>query len=71
MSSYWFKEIIVPEIFEVENGVLGLNRDVYLSLVKFLDSSILRNVLLNTFVLFIFLFSCDSTLELVKNHLNK
>jgi hypothetical protein len=38
------KEIFVVEDFEVENGVLGLDRDVYLSVVKFLDSSILRKV---------------------------
>jgi hypothetical protein len=29
--------------------VLGLNRDVYLSIVKFLNSSILRNVWVNFF----------------------
>jgi hypothetical protein len=34
----------VGEGFEIENGVLGLNRDIYLSIVKFLDSSILRKV---------------------------
>jgi hypothetical protein len=32
------------EEFEIGNGVLGLERDVYLSIVKFLDSSILRKV---------------------------
>jgi hypothetical protein len=32
------------EDFEVENGVLGLERDIYLSIVKFLDSSILRKI---------------------------
>jgi hypothetical protein len=30
--------------YEVENGVLGLGRDVYLSLVKFLNSSTVREV---------------------------
>jgi hypothetical protein len=30
--------------FSIENGLLGLNRYVYLSIVKFLDSSILRKV---------------------------
>jgi hypothetical protein len=30
--------------FEVSNGVLGLERDIYLSIVKFLDSSIVRKV---------------------------
>jgi hypothetical protein len=44
MNSSEFKEIIVTEDFEIENGVLGLNRDVFLSLVKFLDSSILKKV---------------------------
>jgi hypothetical protein len=44
MNNYEFKEIIVIEDFEVENGVLELERDVYLSIVKFLDSSILRKV---------------------------
>jgi hypothetical protein len=39
-----FKIIIVDEDFEVKNGILGLDRDVYLSIVKFLDSSILRKV---------------------------
>jgi hypothetical protein len=34
----------VGEGFEIENGVLGLERDIYLSIVKFLDSSILRKV---------------------------
>jgi tmRNA-binding protein len=38
------KEIIIPEGFEIENGILGLNRGVYLSLVRFLDSLILRKV---------------------------
>jgi hypothetical protein len=37
------KEIVV-EKFEVSNGILGLERDIYLSIVKFLDSSILRKV---------------------------
>jgi hypothetical protein len=44
MNSCDFEEIIDSEDFKVENGVLGLNRDVYLSIVKFLNSSILRNV---------------------------
>jgi hypothetical protein len=34
----------VGEGFEIENGMLGLKRDTYLSIVKFLDSSILRKV---------------------------
>jgi hypothetical protein len=44
MNSYKFGEIIVFKDFKVENGVLGLERDVFLSIVKFLDSSILRKV---------------------------
>jgi hypothetical protein len=44
MSNYEFKEIIIFKDFEIENGVLGLERDVHLSIVKFLDSSILRKV---------------------------
>jgi hypothetical protein len=42
-----YKEIIVVDGFEVENGVLGLDRDIYLSIVKFLDSSIVRKVRVN------------------------
>jgi hypothetical protein len=30
--------------FEIGNGVVGLERDVYLSIVKFLDSQIVRKV---------------------------
>jgi hypothetical protein len=44
MNSRGFKEIIVFKDFEIVNGVLGLERDVYLSIVKILDSSILRKV---------------------------
>jgi hypothetical protein len=44
MNSCQFKEIMVFESFEVENGILGSDRDVYLSLVKFLDSSVVRKV---------------------------
>jgi hypothetical protein len=44
MKSCEFEEIIVFKDFEINNGVLGLDRDVYLSIVKFLDSSILRKV---------------------------
>jgi hypothetical protein len=50
---------------------LSLDRDTYLSLVKFLNSSTLRKVWLSIFALFKFSFSCDSILELVKNHLNE
>jgi hypothetical protein len=44
MNSSQFKEIIVFEDFKVENGVFGLERDIYLSIVKFLDSSTVRKV---------------------------
>jgi hypothetical protein len=44
MNSCDFKEIIVSEVFEFENGMLGLDRDCYLSIIKFLDSSILKKV---------------------------
>jgi hypothetical protein len=44
MNSCDFKEIIIPKGLEIENGVLELERDVYLSIVKFLDSSVLRKV---------------------------
>jgi hypothetical protein len=44
MNSCEFKEIIVFKDFEIDNGMLGLDRDCYLSVVKFLDSSILRKV---------------------------
>jgi hypothetical protein len=44
MKNRKFKKIIILKNFEIENGVLGLKRDVYLSIVKFLDSSILRKV---------------------------
>jgi hypothetical protein len=49
MNKSEFKEIIVFKDFELKNGMLGLHRDVYLSIVKFLNSSILRKVLLNIF----------------------
>jgi hypothetical protein len=44
MNSSQLKEIIVVEDFEAKNGVLGLERDIYLSIVKFLDSSTVRKV---------------------------
>jgi hypothetical protein len=44
LSDSKFPEMIVSESFEVENGILGLDRDNYLSVVKFLDSSMLRKV---------------------------
>jgi hypothetical protein len=48
-------EMGVGEDYEIDNGVLGLKRDIYLSIVKYLDSSILRKV--NEFIFFLkFLF---------------
>jgi hypothetical protein len=47
-----FKEIIVSKDFEVESGILGLEQDIYLSIVKFLDLSILRKVRVNIFFFF-------------------
>jgi hypothetical protein len=44
MSSCDFKEIVVFKDFEFKNGILGLDRDCYLNIIKFLDSSILRKV---------------------------
>jgi hypothetical protein len=44
MNSSDFKEIIVTGDFRVENGILRLNRDYYLSIVKILDSPIVRKV---------------------------
>jgi hypothetical protein len=44
ISSYKFKEITVVEDFEIENGLLGLDRDLYLSIVKFLHPSRVRKV---------------------------
>jgi hypothetical protein len=44
MNSCDFEEITVSKDFEFENGVLGLDRDCYLNIVKFLDSSVLREV---------------------------
>jgi hypothetical protein len=44
ISKYKFRKIVVSEDFEIENGMLGLERDIYLSIVKFLDSSTLRKV---------------------------
>jgi hypothetical protein len=44
MNSCEFREIFVFEDFEIENGVFGLDRDCYLSIVEFLESPILRKV---------------------------
>jgi hypothetical protein len=58
MNNCDFKEIIVLKDFEIENGMLGLERDVYLSIVKFLDLSILRKVGVNIFCFFLFFYLC-------------
>jgi hypothetical protein len=44
MNSCKFKEIIIHKDLEIENGILRLDRDAYLSIVKVLDSSIVRTV---------------------------
>jgi hypothetical protein len=44
MSKSSQQKFKVIEKFEVDNGVLGLDRDVYLSIVKFLNSLAVRKV---------------------------
>jgi hypothetical protein len=44
MNTCGLGEIFVIQDFDVEIGILGLERDVYLSIVKILVSSILRKV---------------------------
>jgi hypothetical protein len=44
MNSCDFEEIIIRKDLEIENGVLGLDRDCYLNIVKYLDSSFVRKV---------------------------
>jgi hypothetical protein len=66
MNNCELKEIIVVEDFEVENGLLGLDRDVYLSILKFLDSTVKHFI-----YLFILLILFLSTLGLVKNVINE
>jgi hypothetical protein len=58
MSSFEFGEINVFKDFEIEGGLLGLNRDVYLSIVKVLNSSILRKVLGNIYIYFLIFYLC-------------
>jgi hypothetical protein len=41
---YQFKEIIVVQNFDVENGLLGLHKYIYLNIIRFLDSSVVRKV---------------------------
>jgi hypothetical protein len=54
MNSYVFRELFVSKDFEIENGMLGLDRDCYLSIVKFLDSSTLRINIFCFFYLYFF-----------------
>jgi hypothetical protein len=46
------KKLFVSNDFLVLNGILSLERDIYLSIVKFLDSPILRKVWVNIFGFF-------------------
>jgi hypothetical protein len=69
MNSSQFKEIVVVKDFEAENGMLGLDRDIYLSIVKFLDSSTVRKV--SKYFVFLFYYFFLSTLGLVKNVMNE
>jgi hypothetical protein len=52
MNSCDFIEFVIPKDLEIENGVLGLEQDIYLSIDKFLDSPIVRKVLLFNFYSF-------------------
>jgi hypothetical protein len=64
MNNNNFKEIIVFKDFEVENSVLGLEWDIYLSIVKFLDPLILRKVWVN-----IIFFNISFVFFIVKNYI--
>jgi hypothetical protein len=44
MNSCEFRKVAVSDGCQIENGVLGLERDAYLSIVQFLDSSIFIKV---------------------------
>jgi hypothetical protein len=44
MNRYQFKEIIVVQDFDIENGLLGLHQYIYLNIIEFLDSSLVRKV---------------------------
>jgi hypothetical protein len=57
MNNCELKEIIVAEDFVVKNGVLGLDRDIYLNIVKFLDSSTVKKVSKYFISLFCYSFS--------------
>jgi hypothetical protein len=54
-----FKEIVVVKDFEAENGVVGLERDIYLSIIKFLNFSLVRKVNKYFFLFFFFLVHWD------------
>jgi hypothetical protein len=65
MNNCDLKEVIVVEDFEAKNDVLGLERDIYLSIVKFLDSSKVRKVSKHFIFLLVSLILFLSTLGLV------
>jgi hypothetical protein len=44
VSKSKFPKIFVSKDYEVDDGILGLDRDCYLGIVKFPDSSLLRKV---------------------------
>jgi hypothetical protein len=43
MNRCEFKEIIILKNLKIKNNVLGLERDIYLSVVKFKEIIILKN----------------------------
>jgi hypothetical protein len=43
-KSSWNEMLNVVQDLEVKNGLLGLEQNIYLSIVKFLNSSIVRRV---------------------------
>jgi hypothetical protein len=45
----------VNKNFEIKNNMLGLKRDIYFNLIKFLNSSILKKVWVNFFFLIFYL----------------
>jgi hypothetical protein len=55
MNSCEFEEIIVFKDFELENGVLGLDRDCYLSIVKCLDKKSVNKYIFFLILYFYFL----------------
>jgi hypothetical protein len=65
------KFIEVTEKFEIKNGILGLDRDIYLSIVKFLNSSTVRKVYVLFYIYYFVNFFFFSTLGLVMNVMNE